>query len=557
MLVGGGELHDRWETLCAVRAPLSRGIQRFTGITPGDGRRRAAGRDHAARAGRADGRPRARRPQRAASTAACCARRSTRAGLRWPDPPVLCTVALARRLHPLAAPARAAPAGRVAGHRGRGRRTARWPTPRRARACSARCSRGCAPTRSTVGRGAGAAAPARGAPRRCGRDARRRVAPRAAPAPCPTSASCPTSPASTSFRNAEGQVALRRQVDRRAHARAGALRRRRRRRARGRAGRDRRLPRRRLRARRAGARAPADPAAAAAGQRAAQARRPARLPALPARHPVPGPGGRARAGGGARGLDRARCAAARRPSSSSSSSTRCSGCATAGAGCRGASGRRPTGRWAAACRRAWATWTPTSTAGGSTRRWRCSPASGDGARRRCLAHVDAEMRAAAAEQRFERAAWLRRRRARLAELLAASAARSPRRTRGRGWCWRAHPREARASTRFWLVGGRVVDWGPLDRGRRMGAHRSAALRGGGPAATTSVPPDEVDEVRLVTTWMEAHRPPTMVLDGRGRSRSRRSSPGTRGPPRPPRRRSSLTRRFVGATAAGAGRAPRA
>src|SRR5438034_4844042 len=33
VLVGGGELHERWETLLAVRAPLSRGIQRFTGIT--------------------------------------------------------------------------------------------------------------------------------------------------------------------------------------------------------------------------------------------------------------------------------------------------------------------------------------------------------------------------------------------------------------------------------------------------------------------------------------------------------------------------------------------
>ena len=33
MLVGGGELHERWETLLTVRAPLSRGIQRFTGIT--------------------------------------------------------------------------------------------------------------------------------------------------------------------------------------------------------------------------------------------------------------------------------------------------------------------------------------------------------------------------------------------------------------------------------------------------------------------------------------------------------------------------------------------
>ena len=34
VLVGGGELHDRWETLVAARpTPLSRGIQRFTGIT--------------------------------------------------------------------------------------------------------------------------------------------------------------------------------------------------------------------------------------------------------------------------------------------------------------------------------------------------------------------------------------------------------------------------------------------------------------------------------------------------------------------------------------------
>src|SRR5687767_7955843 len=33
VLVGGGELHERWETLVHVRAPLSRGIQRFTGIT--------------------------------------------------------------------------------------------------------------------------------------------------------------------------------------------------------------------------------------------------------------------------------------------------------------------------------------------------------------------------------------------------------------------------------------------------------------------------------------------------------------------------------------------
>src|SRR3954452_19747395 len=33
VLVGGGELHDRWESLVGVGVPLGRGIQRFTGIT--------------------------------------------------------------------------------------------------------------------------------------------------------------------------------------------------------------------------------------------------------------------------------------------------------------------------------------------------------------------------------------------------------------------------------------------------------------------------------------------------------------------------------------------
>jgi DNA polymerase III alpha subunit (gram-positive type) len=31
VLVGGGELHDRWDSLVRTLAPLRRGIQRFTG----------------------------------------------------------------------------------------------------------------------------------------------------------------------------------------------------------------------------------------------------------------------------------------------------------------------------------------------------------------------------------------------------------------------------------------------------------------------------------------------------------------------------------------------
>src|SRR2546423_14004369 len=33
VLVGGGELHERFESLVQVERPLSRGIERFTGIT--------------------------------------------------------------------------------------------------------------------------------------------------------------------------------------------------------------------------------------------------------------------------------------------------------------------------------------------------------------------------------------------------------------------------------------------------------------------------------------------------------------------------------------------
>src|SRR5436309_16064711 len=33
VLVGGGELHERYESLVRVEQPLSRGIERFTGIT--------------------------------------------------------------------------------------------------------------------------------------------------------------------------------------------------------------------------------------------------------------------------------------------------------------------------------------------------------------------------------------------------------------------------------------------------------------------------------------------------------------------------------------------
>src|SRR3954469_16464270 len=100
-LAGGGELHDRWETLLTVREPLSRGIQRFTGITQTmvdaappaeamlpDLAEQLRGRVLVAHSASFDRR--------------VLLQAFARAGLPWPSPPLLCTVALARRLHPLA-----------------------------------------------------------------------------------------------------------------------------------------------------------------------------------------------------------------------------------------------------------------------------------------------------------------------------------------------------------------------------------------------------------------------------------------------------------------------
>ncbi|MDX6687688.1 MAG: polymerase subunit epsilon, partial [Baekduia sp.] len=101
VLVGGGELHERWETLVQVRAPLSRGIHRFTGISQ-------AMVDEAPPADvtlpelaeQMDGRVLV--AHNAAFDRRVLAQAFARAGVPWPDPPTLCTVALARALHPLA-----------------------------------------------------------------------------------------------------------------------------------------------------------------------------------------------------------------------------------------------------------------------------------------------------------------------------------------------------------------------------------------------------------------------------------------------------------------------
>jgi len=130
-----------------------------------------------------------------------------------------------------------------------------------------------------------------------------------------------------------------------------------------------------------------------------------------------------------------------------------------------------------------------------------------------LAHIDAQMRAAAAEQRFERAAWLRRRRERIAALVRAlDGALAATHVRPR-LVLAPHPRAPRFDA-FWLAGGGVADWGVLEHVGDMHERTVAALRRGGVhGSAAQLARDGVAEARIVQTWLAA-RPavPTLELE---------------------------------------------
>jgi DNA polymerase III subunit epsilon len=130
-----------------------------------------------------------------------------------------------------------------------------------------------------------------------------------------------------------------------------------------------------------------------------------------------------------------------------------------------------------------------------------------------LAHVEREMRRAADEQRFERAAWLRRRLRRLRELTE-SLAGVLEATHARPRLVLApHPRADRMDA-FWLVGGRLASWGEVTDPGSLAADAAHALRAGdGRGATTWLAPDEVEELRIVTTYLASHDLPAMELSG--------------------------------------------
>ncbi len=510
VLVGGGELHDRWETLCAVRAPLSRGIQRLTQITQ-------AMVDEAPAAeatlpelaelmeGRVLVAHNASFDRRVLSQA------FRRARLPWPDPPVLCTVALARRLHPLARQRRLRPLAESLGIDVEVSHRALADAETCARVFCALFPRLCA-NAATVGEALALLRPARRSTRRSGETVGG-ATPRGRRRRRPDVARLPGEPGVYIVRNDEGQALyVGKSRDVRSRVRAhfapssassawtlqaesvdcettcseiGAL----------------VLERRLIRRLRPPGNAVLKHADAYVYLRC---RLDIPFPVLEvAAEPA---SGHAVSVGPLRG----RAAASELKEQLES-----------------LFGLRHCGRGLA--RRQW------PSAYGQM--GRClSPCLGDldpnlyrrrldealgvfqsrHGGRTLLDHVAGQIAEASAAQQFERAAWLTRRRARLSELLSRLGDTLDATHAKPCMLLAAHPRDERRFDAFWLVDGRIADWGALVGADDAWRRTEAALRGWRRAPTTFVPAEEIDEVRLLTTWIAAERPPSIVLEGESR-----------------------------------------
>lgn len=129
---------------------------------------------------------------------------------------------------------------------------------------------------------------------------------------------------------------------------------------------------------------------------------------------------------------------------------------------------------------------------------------------RLIEHLEERMRAASADQRYERAAVLLRRRDRLASVLGALTGQLEAVHAGARLVLAQHPTAPRWDA-FWIVAGRVVDWGALP-GRDQLERRTAAAFA---RSRKPVPlkPAEVDEVRIVASWIASRMPEELPLTG--------------------------------------------
>jgi DNA polymerase-3 subunit epsilon len=142
----------------------------------------------------------------------------------------------------------------------------------------------------------------------------------------------------------------------------------------------------------------------------------------------------------------------------------------------------------------------------------------DGAdgRERLLAHVRGQMREASLKQHYERAAWLRRRLRRLGVILnRLSGTLEATHVRAK-LILASHPVDAARQDAFWIACGRLVDWGPApaDTDELEDRNRAAVRRGYRVGELGAhVPPDEIDELRIIATYLDSHPDiPQLVLE---------------------------------------------
>jgi DNA polymerase III subunit epsilon len=150
-----------------------------------------------------------------------------------------------------------------------------------------------------------------------------------------------------------------------------------------------------------------------------------------------------------------------------------------------------------------------------------------GAGEALIEELGERMREASEAQRFERAAALLRRKERLAwvverlEGMLQATHSAPRLVLAQ------HPVKERFDA-FWIVQGRLVDWGPLPGAGELGERTEAALAR--PSGRSVIPADEIDEIRIVASWVAENEPRALTLDPAPNSTALAAFTATAAPP---------------------------
>ena len=129
-----------------------------------------------------------------------------------------------------------------------------------------------------------------------------------------------------------------------------------------------------------------------------------------------------------------------------------------------------------------------------------------GAGEALIEEIDRRMHEASAAQLFERAAALLRRKERLAWVLERLDGMLRATHSAPQLVLAQHPVKERFDA-FWIVQGRLVDWGPLPGPSELAERTEAALSR--PRGRSAIPANEIDEIRIVASWVAEHEPPTL------------------------------------------------